>query len=349
MKKVSARINIYMALLLLLVAVTGCHHQRQEAIHHYHNLVNKAELAICEEDFRAALDNYGLAFRKIDRPFASDLYNASLAAQASAYWAERDQYLQQLIDGSKDIALIKATFLASFMTAQEWEILESHRVLHFDEELRTEMEEIANRDRLFRADYDNHDDTINTIRIKNLERLLELESQMGFPSHKEIGFSENQRRQPHHIVLHHTAQRRSYDKGVMDLEPMLRKAVSEGRLDPELAILYMKLQDDQDKGRYENYSTWQYRHPLLPDSMSSTIWAPNLESTERDEINSIRREWYADSIEDIETKVNYKENSSWPFLFTSISKSKANLLQDLTAEEAVEQYLLSTAEMKMLN
>ena len=83
----------YCAILLLLLAVTSCEHERKEAIDYYHNLVNKAELAICEEDFRAALDNYGLAFRKIDRPFAADLYNASLAAQASAYWAERDQYL----------------------------------------------------------------------------------------------------------------------------------------------------------------------------------------------------------------------------------------------------------------
>ncbi|MEM9053149.1 MAG: hypothetical protein AAGC47_13935, partial [Bacteroidota bacterium] len=249
----------------------------------------------------------------------------------------------------EDIALIKATFLASFMTAQEWEILETNRELDFDEELRKEMEEIADRDQLFRPDYDNYDDTINAIRIENLGRLVELESQIGFPSHKEIGFSENQRRQPHHIVLHHTAQRRSYDKEVMDLEPLLRKAVAEGRLDPELAILYMKFQDDQDKGRYENYSTWQYRHPLLPDSMNSAVWVPKLESTDREEVNAIRAEWYADSIEDIETKVNYKENSSWPFLFTSISKSKANLHQDLTAEEAVEQYLLFTAEMKMVN
>ncbi|MGB6035504.1 MAG: hypothetical protein WBG42_04500, partial [Cryomorphaceae bacterium] len=116
---------------------------------------------------------------------------------------------------------------------------------------------------------------------------------------------------------------------------------------PELGIEYLNYQDDPEYGRLETYSTWEYRHPLLPDSMSYALWVPKLSKSELEEINQIRQERYADSIEDIETKARFLENTDWPFLFTSVKKSVANLPEDLTAEEAVEQYLLFTSDKVM--
>jgi hypothetical protein len=217
------------------------------------------------------------------------------------------------------------------MSVQEWDILESNREREYDADFRAEMNEIRDRDQLFRPDYENYDDTINTLRIINLNRLLEITEAQRFPAQMEMGYSENLHTQPHHIILHHTAQRRSYDKSVMDLEPIIRVAVKKGRLDPELGIEYLKFQDDPEYGRLETYSTWQYSHPLLPDSMSYAIWVPKLSSSD---------------LEDIQTKAKFLENTDWPFLFTSVKKSVAELSEDLTAEEAVEQYLLFTDGMR---
>jgi hypothetical protein len=349
MIKLNIPFSSFFIVILITTVFTGCEHKQQIDVQKYQVLVDAAELAICDEDYRTALDNYGLAFRQIERPFGKDIYNAALAAHAADYRAERDEYLQQLINGSDDLGYIKATFLANFMSVQEWDILESKRERKYNADLRAEMNEIRDRDQLFRPDYDNYDDTINTLRIINLNRILEITEAQRFPSQIEIGYSENLRTQPHHIVLHHTAQRRSYDKTITDLEPILRKAVKKGRLDPELGIEYLKFQDDPEYGRLETYSTWQYSHPLLPDSMNYAIWVPKFSNSDLEEINEIRQERYADSIEDIQIKAKFLDSSDWPFLFTSVKKSVANLSEDLTAEEAVEQYLLFTNGMKKVD
>lgn len=338
----------YLTLLFIVALFVGCQHKRQIDVEKYQNLVDVAELAICEGDHRAALDNYGLAFRQIERPFGKDVYNAALVAHAADYRAERDEYLQQLINGSEDLAFIKVNFLSNFMSAQEWGILESKREYEYDADFRAEISKIHDRDQLFRPDHQNYDDTINAIREENLDRLLELVEEQQLPAQKELGYAQNLRTHPHHIVLLHTAQRRSYDKSITDLEPIIRKAVKQGRLDPELAIRYMKLQDDKEKGRFETYATWQYTHPLLPDSMNYAIWIPKLSDSEKAEINEMRAEWYADSIEDIQKKMAFSESSDWPYLFTSVNKSVVNLPEDLTAEEAIEQYLMFTDGMRRI-
>lgn len=333
--------------LVLLAVISNCEYERQNNLTNYHQLIDKAELAICQEDFPAALENYGLAFRQIKRPFGKDLYNAALSAQASGNLGEREAYLQQLIDGSNEIGFIKKNFLSHGMPIQEWETLENRRKQEYSAELRSEMEAIRDRDQLFRPDYENYDDTINSLRIINLNRILEITEAQGFPAQKEIGFSEYLRTQPHHIVLHHTAQRRSGDKSIPDLEPIIRVAVQNGRLDPELGIEYLKFQNDEEYGRLETYSTWRYSHPLLPDSMNHAIWVPKFSKSELAEINQIRAERYADSIEDIQTKAAFLETTDWPFLFTSVKQSVANLSEDLTPEEAVELYLLFTSDKAM--
>jgi hypothetical protein len=336
-----ANIRVYLlSAVLLLLIFTSCKHERQDDIQKYHELVNAAELALCDEEYRQALDNYGIAFRKIKRPFGKDVYNAALAAQASGHMAERDQYLQQLINGSEDIAILKAIFLSNFMTVQEWKILESHKTQEYDAELRAEMEEMGN------AIKDNPTSFATTQQAMN--RILELSKSSGLPSHMEIGYSENLKTLRHHEVLSEMAQRRGSDKSVNDLESLLRKAVNEGRLDPELAILYLDYQNDEEKGNYTTYATRQYRHELLPDSMNSIYWVPNIPKADIAEINELRKVWFANSIEDIQKKAAYMNASSWPFLFTSVRKSVNELAAESTEEEAVEQYLLNTDGMKKL-
>jgi hypothetical protein len=174
---------------------------------------------------------------------------------------------------------------------------------------------------------------------------LELTDSDGFPSQVELGYSNYLRNQPHDIVLHHTAQRRSYDKTVTDLEPILKSAVKNGRFDPELAIYYLNFQNDQEKGKFEVYSSWQYKHPLLPDSLNNKVWFSQLDEEQTRKANELRKQWYANSLSDITKKTEFLNKSELPFVFSSVKKSIANLKDDFDKETALEQYGLFTIQM----
>ncbi|WP_046745424.1 hypothetical protein [Kordia zhangzhouensis] len=219
------------------------------------------------------------------------------------------------------------------------------REIKYNQKLRTEFNEIHARDQLFRPMYETHDDTINSIRKINLKRILELTDSDGFPSQVELGYDNYLRQQPHYIILHHTAQRRSYDKTVIDLEPILKSAVKSGRFDPEQAIFYLNFQNDMEKGSFEVYSSWQYKHPILPDSLNNKIWFPKLTKEQISKVNEKRKEWYANSISDIVRKTEFLNKSDLPFVFTSVRKSIANLHDDFDKETALKQYNGMTSYM----
>ena len=304
----------------------------------YFAQINEAELAICNEQYAEALANYELAFQSISKPFGKDVFNAALASQLSSDYIKRDRFLMQIINNATDLSKVEAVFVAQYLSASEWAQLMSQQELEIDKDLKVEMEAIHDRDQLFRPLYDTHDDTINTNRKINLSRLLALHESGRFPSQFELGYSRNLITQPQDIVFHHTAQRRSYDKSVTDLAPVLRVAIEEGRFDPEQAIFYLHFQSDREKGHFEVYSSWKFEHPLLPDSLNNKLWFPNLNAEERLEADLVRNEWHASSLADITTKTNFLNKSGLPFIFSSVKKSIAKLPEDLDKENAVAQY-----------
>jgi hypothetical protein len=331
--------------LLIIVNTIGCSKPKEYNAEKYFEHINNAELAICDKNYEKAVSEYEFAYKKIEKPFGKDVFNSALSSQLIENSDKRDGYLQQIINNSTELDFVKSVFLDKYMTEQEWNKLVSKRKIEYNQTLRTEFNEILARDQLFRPMYETHDDTINSNRKFNLKRILELTNSNGFPSQVELGYTNYLRRQPHDIVFHHTAQRRSYDKTVIDLEPILKSAVKNGRFDPEQAIFYLNFQNDQEKGRFEVYSSWQYQHPLLPDSLNKKVWFPKLDKEEILKVNQKRREWYANSISDISTKANFLNKSGLPFIFSSVNKSVGNMPDDFDKEKALEQYNLFTMRM----
>lgn len=127
---------------------------------------------------------------------------------------------------------------------------------------------------------------------------------------------------------------------------MLFKAVQEGRFDPESAITYLNFQNDLEKGTFEVYSTWQYMHPLLPDTLNNKVWLKKLGDEQKNEANKKRREWNASSLEDIAVKATFVAKSNLPFIFTSVRQSIGNLGAELDKESALIQYNLFTQSME---
>ena len=328
-----------------ITELTKCNYNN-EAITKYHILTNKAEIAICDGDFDRASKNYSLAFREIKKPFGPDVYNAALSNQLSNNLVERNLNLQLLINNSDDLSLLKSIFVNTYIDENLWNSFIEKRTTEYDPRLRNEFKAIWERDQLFRPMYDTHDDTIQVNRMINMNRILSITDSLGFPSQIELGFRKSLRGQNHDVVLHHTSQRRSGNKNIIDLEPILCKAVNEGRFDPEQAISYLHFQNDKDKRDFEVYSNWQYKHHLLPDSLNNKIWLVNLNKEKYERANEIRKKWNADQLYDIAIKSDFIARSNIPFIFTSVMTFIENMPTDLTLEKALEQYKMATSDKK---
>ncbi len=328
-----------------ITELTKCNY-KNEAITKYHLLTNKAEIAICDGDFGSASNYYSLAFREIKKPFGPDVYNAALSNQFSNNLDERNLNLQLLINNSDDLSTLKSIFVNTYLDENLWNSFIEKRTTAYDSTLRNEFKLIYERDQLFRPMYDTHDDTIQANRIINMNRILSITDSLGFPSQIELGYRKTLRGQNHDVVLVHTSQRRSSDKNIIDLEPILCKAVNEGRFDPEQAISYLHFQNDTDKRDFEVYSTWQYRHHLLPDSLNNKIWLVNLNKEKYERANELRKKWNADQLDDIATKSDFMSRSNIPFIFTSVMTFVENMPTELTLEEALEQYKMNTSDKK---
>lgn len=322
-----------------------CYQTPKTDIPRYYELVNQAEHLICSDSVKEAIDIYKLAFKSIDKPFGKDVYNLTLACALIKDNNNVEIYLQKLINNSDDLDFVKSKLVGQYITETLWDKLVSQKRLEYNIELRNEFKAIHNRDQLFRPMYETHDDTIKANEIINLNRINDLTKVYGFPSHQELGYTEYLRGQNHDIVLHHLAQRRSRDKSSVDLEPILRNATKSGRFDPETAIFYMNFQNDIQKGAFEVFSTWQFKHPLLPDSLNNTLWITKLGKAEYDEANRIRKEWNANPLEEITLKAAFLSRSNLPFIFTCVKHSIANLREDIKKDEAMEQYKIFSRYM----
>lgn len=332
-------------LIIVIFTLIGCSTKRAINSSAYFKLIKKAELLICEKNYKQASKVYTQAFKNIEKPFGKDLFNAAIASQLSDNIKERDARLQSIIDNSTDLDYVKSKFAENYLSEKQWQELISKQKIKYNPTLRSEINEIYERDQKFRPMYETHDDTINANRKINMDRILRLTDSIGFPSHFELGYTNNLRGQKLDIVLHHTAQRRSYDKSVTDLEPILFNAVQQGRFDPDQAIFYLNFQNDSEKGVFEVYSAWQYKHPLLPDSLNNKVWLTKLDENQKIKANIKRKEWHANSLDEIAIKTLYLTQNSLPFIFTCVKKSIANLSDDFDKETALKQYKAITSHM----
>lgn len=333
-------------LAVFVVGTSACTNGQQTDVSAYHARINEAELALCEQEYQAAILAYEAAFQLLPKPFGKDVMNAALVCGLQSDRAGLQAHLQTIINNTEDLTYVAQVFVPDYLSAAEWAKLLAQRAPAYDADLLAEMKAINARDQLFRPLYETHDDTINANRLINLGRIQELTASQGYPSHFELGYRRRLIGQGHDIVLHHTAQRRSRDKSVLDLEPLLREAVEAGRFDPEFALVYLNYQQDPQKGSYDTYSSWQFTHAGLPDSLSQRVWYPKWEAAQIEANNAVRRSWHANSIEDIQSKTEFLQHTEIPFRFSSVRKSVAKLASDLDPQSALDQYQAFTMSMQ---
>ena len=89
-------------LVLLLALVSPSPAQSIDYFRDYNPLITQAEDSIVTENYGSALAAYQLAFRRVEHPFNSDLYNAALAARAADRVDLVRTYLLQLAGQGPD-------------------------------------------------------------------------------------------------------------------------------------------------------------------------------------------------------------------------------------------------------
>ena len=322
---------------LILLILQSCSHKEEQL--GYFQFVNSAELAICSNNFDGALELYKKAFQIIDKPFGKDLYNAALLSGIQKDSLNFRKYLGKIINNLDDYRHLKQIFMFQygFLSEDVFQSLLANKVVDYDSVLVKEMAFIRDRDQLFRPMYDTHMDTIEVLRKLNLNRIIELSNATGFPSHRELGYPTFMRHHDHYIVLHHTAQRRSQVKSTYDMLPLLRRAVDEHRIDPEIALQYLSMQNDADKSDIVRFEVRSYRHELLPEGFAEKQFIPKFDHDKIQKADSLRSAWSASSIKDIKKKALYLNSTSYPFIFSSVQLAVGNLKSDMSKEEILEQ------------
>jgi hypothetical protein len=326
----------------LAMLCMGCSKSQKVDIPFYFEQIKQAENNICQKRFKEASDIYKRAFVSIEKPFGKDVFNAALAAHLTGDQDRRDVLLQKLVNNLDQFDWLKKELVDTYLSEEEWASLLARRQVEYQEDLRQECVELNERDQLFRPLYETYDDTINANRKINLSRILELTDDSGFPSHIEAGYADNLREWDHDIVLYHTAQRRSYDKSVYDLEPLLFEAVQQGRYDPDRAIFLMNFQQDAGKGPFEVYPITYIRHSSLADSLQQKGWRARLDAEYETRANEVRKKWHANSLEDIQIKSSFLEKNDMPFIFTSVRSSVMKLNPEADSMDVLMQYLYFT-------
>lgn len=221
----------------------------------YYPEINRAELHIVEGNYQGALQSFKAAFNAVYFSPSIDLYNAAVCALHLGEMATaKSQLIRIRGRGITSDYLWNRLHLFHEQLAPEWEAIKAYpRVRTYEyEEYRQELYEMEDVDQSFRnreGGYQEYGDTIAAIDRKNMERFRTLVGQYGFPGEALFG-AENQiltSMFPGHIILHHYCQGISqgkYEKG--DLLDILKTAVKNGRIEPNLMAELVALQNNEE-------------------------------------------------------------------------------------------------------
>lgn len=227
--------------IILILAANHCFAQNYID---YHKVINSAELQIVECDFQRSLNYYQKAFELVDRPFAKDLYNASLCATKLKYDSIAYVFIRKQLQKGIPRKFFHSKAFKSFRKSQCWQtIKEEEKALletskrHVNETLLSELEELERLDQKIRKRKYGYpmSDTIRKVDSLNMIRLVSLISEHGYPGENRIGVSNpvNSFDKPQNVVLRHFFQGQTLKEAQENaLGDMLSAALRNGEISP---------------------------------------------------------------------------------------------------------------------
>ncbi|WP_052600369.1 hypothetical protein [Aureispira sp. CCB-QB1] len=161
---------------------------KKEAIQLYYQFVHKAELALIDNEFQIALDNYLLAEQKRTL-FIRDALNALTTSIEIKKYDVAIKFAKQLIlKGLPYTYFEKKVFFQDFIETQDWASLKNARIeSKINLQLRKKIDSLCKRDQEFRSDYEFYIDTIIAIDTLIKSEVLNIFATHGYPSSELTG------------------------------------------------------------------------------------------------------------------------------------------------------------------
>ncbi|WP_137760859.1 hypothetical protein [Pontibacter sp. SGAir0037] len=287
----------------------------------YYPVINQAELSIVANDYEKALSFYREAFSKVQEPFAKDIYNAAVCATLVNDVKQAFNYLEDLV--------VKGVELTYLERQDVFEPLHSHKrwkkfakkypknrrkyQRKTDQDVRADLDELYARDQYFRQAKGGlrvYGDTLRKIENANVVILREFIDKYGYPGEALIGVADTLEDLPRFSIV---IQRQTKAKKGYDFSPILKSAVSAGKLSPQAAAFLMDQQIGSNLYRSRvlvkvKCNTSKKCQEEIDNSSLSSYLTEKISEEEEEKVNTIRAEIGLESLRDYKRKVLYSLN-----------------------------------------
>lgn len=223
----------------------------------YFNLIDQAEIAIVNSDFKEANSLYQKAFNTNTESFVLDIINYSKCNCFLSDKIQKNAIITLLQKGLSIKELRKDVVLKKCIKKNDAEFKDIEPI--YDSLYRKQIQQLGYDDQFYRlkkGSYVKYRKEIDSIDYNNINTFIELVDEKGFPSEAKIGVENRVGWQEWIIVVLHYQQQRSKDKSKPDITKILKKAVDENKLRPSI---YAHLAEMQNDSIYRKY----YHSPLV--------------------------------------------------------------------------------------
>lgn len=278
--QIFTNISMKQFLTLFLFSITTTAVFAQNALDYYEKM-NKGKAFALDNDLASAVDSYRQAFENFDFAFARDCYHAMELAIYANDSIHLDYFIKKSITlGIRTVDLEKSGKLNGYLKSDLYtEIKEAEDSLlviyrsGVNWKLRAEIIEMFKDDQEIRDRYYNASffkrikiqKQWESLNSQQVERLIEITKQYGFPGESLIGLDRNQMHpkirttnfsagMPIVLLIHHYSQpNQSFDN-------LLAEEVKKGNLYNEHFATICDFEAEFGKGKYENHGYYGLRH-----------------------------------------------------------------------------------------
>jgi hypothetical protein len=268
---------LVLCLIVMQRSIAFCHEEHFET---YNEQVTKAEMNIIDGDFKSAMQHYKLAFEQKENPFASDLYNASVAAIKTGNYTQAFALCNRLATkGAGGVFFEKKTAFQPLKKQPAWEALiktaelEKNRIKKEQGETIKWVNGLVDKDQEWHTIWSKSDFN-QTLEMQMAAaddslsgELMKVFDRQGYLSEDVIGANVTDDTTinfpAHWIIILHNYQGRHNTEDTL-FTPILRKALSEGKISPRF---FAYLQD---------HGSNMIRRPVYGTGRGYNIWQCNL-------------------------------------------------------------------------
>ncbi len=303
--------NLISKLVILTLVLFSCESSGQLDYRiSYHPYINQAELAIIDQNYRLAYENYERAFLSGQIGLGRDYQNATMCAIEVKEYDRAIEFLEKLVSKGieKDFFERNRNLYKELQThgfeeflARFDELKQRSFDLTVNFEVMGELGELQNRDQEFRHDYKTFIDTIQKIDAENISSFLNIVDQYNFPSEEMLGLQSPQAdNSGYHFILWHHLKNWKSDTTLTDIRPVIIEAVKKGKLSSADAASYLDIAESQ-LGFIGNHGTTK----VIKFGDEKKLYTISYGKEEEKKINANRQMLGLGSLADLQKKLKY--------------------------------------------